>query len=194
LTTAGNLVFQGTADGRFLAYRADNGEKLWDAWTGSGVMAAPVTYMVGERQYVSIMVGWGGAYGVNVGLKGELGSRLLLTFGLEGNESLPPPVTTERPAVGPIEVDASPEVVQEGHRLYSRWCTMCHGRGAVSGGVISDLRYSDPEIFEMYDDIVLEGALMELGMPSFEQWLSKEDVEAIRGFVQFRAAAVSSER
>ena len=28
LTTAGNLVFQGTADGEFVAYRADNGEKL----------------------------------------------------------------------------------------------------------------------------------------------------------------------
>jgi len=29
LTTAGNLVFQGTADGRFIAYNATSGEKLW---------------------------------------------------------------------------------------------------------------------------------------------------------------------
>ena len=30
LTTAGNLVFQGTADGRFVAYNATKGEKLWE--------------------------------------------------------------------------------------------------------------------------------------------------------------------
>ena len=31
LTTAGNLVFQGTADGRFVAYNATTGEKLWES-------------------------------------------------------------------------------------------------------------------------------------------------------------------
>ena len=31
LATAGNLVFQGTADGRVVAYRADTGEQLWEA-------------------------------------------------------------------------------------------------------------------------------------------------------------------
>ncbi len=30
LTTAGNLVFQGTADGRLVAYNAATGEKLWE--------------------------------------------------------------------------------------------------------------------------------------------------------------------
>ena len=30
LTTAGNLVFQGTADGRFVAYNAKTGDKLWE--------------------------------------------------------------------------------------------------------------------------------------------------------------------
>ena len=31
LATAGNLVFQGTADGRFVAYDARNGKKLWES-------------------------------------------------------------------------------------------------------------------------------------------------------------------
>ena len=39
LTTAGNLVFQGTADGRFVAYNAKTGEKLWESPTGTGVVA-----------------------------------------------------------------------------------------------------------------------------------------------------------
>jgi quinohemoprotein ethanol dehydrogenase len=61
LSTAGNLVFQGTADGRFVAYSADRGEKLWEVTVGTGIIAAPVTYEVDGVQYVSVMAGWGGA-------------------------------------------------------------------------------------------------------------------------------------
>ncbi|MEO6725034.1 MAG: PQQ-dependent dehydrogenase, methanol/ethanol family, partial [Blastocatellia bacterium] len=61
LTTAGNLVFQGTADGRFVAYSADKGAKLWEVNVGTGIIASPVTYELDGVQYVSIMAGWGGA-------------------------------------------------------------------------------------------------------------------------------------
>ena len=56
-TTAGNLVFQGTADGRFIAYNAKTGEKLREVATGTGVVAVPATYTVDGKQYVSIAVG-----------------------------------------------------------------------------------------------------------------------------------------
>ncbi|MGH7860092.1 MAG: PQQ-dependent dehydrogenase, methanol/ethanol family, partial [Candidatus Binatia bacterium] len=62
LATKGNLVFQGTADGRFIAYRADDGKKLWEAPVGTGVIAAPVTYLVDGVQQVTIVAGWGGAF------------------------------------------------------------------------------------------------------------------------------------
>src|SRR5690242_3643855 len=65
LTTAGNLVFQGTADGRFVAYNATTGEKLWESATGTGVVAAASTYMLDGQQYVSIAVGWGGVFGIS---------------------------------------------------------------------------------------------------------------------------------
>jgi quinohemoprotein ethanol dehydrogenase len=64
LTTAGNLVFQGRSDGLFAAYRATDGETLWEFETGTGILAAPVTYSMDGRQYVTIMVGWGGAMGL----------------------------------------------------------------------------------------------------------------------------------
>ncbi len=64
LTTAGNLVFQGTADGRFIAYNATTGEKLWESPTGTGVVAAASTYMIDGKQYVSVAVGWGGVFGM----------------------------------------------------------------------------------------------------------------------------------
>ena len=46
LTTAGNLVFHGTASGELRAYRADDGELLWAADLGPGILAPPVTYLV----------------------------------------------------------------------------------------------------------------------------------------------------
>jgi quinohemoprotein ethanol dehydrogenase len=41
VTTAGNLVFQGQADGRLLAYAADDGEVLWSQNLGLGITAPP---------------------------------------------------------------------------------------------------------------------------------------------------------
>ena len=64
LTTAGNLVFQGTADGRFVAYDATSGKTLWETPTGTGVVAAASTYMLDGVQYVSVAVGWGGVFGI----------------------------------------------------------------------------------------------------------------------------------
>jgi quinohemoprotein ethanol dehydrogenase len=63
LATAGGIVFQSTADGRLVAYDAMSGEKLWDAPLGSGVVAAPMTYEIDGKQYVSIAAGWGGVFG-----------------------------------------------------------------------------------------------------------------------------------
>jgi len=56
-------VFQGTADGHFVAYDARNGHKMWESPVGSGVIAAPITYQIDGKQYVSIAVGWGGVFG-----------------------------------------------------------------------------------------------------------------------------------
>lgn len=57
LTTAGNLVFQGQADGRLVAHRAGDGDVLWSADLGLGMAAPPITYAVHGRQYVAILVG-----------------------------------------------------------------------------------------------------------------------------------------
>jgi outer membrane protein assembly factor BamB len=46
LATAGNLVFQGRADGVFAAYRATDGKHLWSFDAGTGIAAPPVTYLV----------------------------------------------------------------------------------------------------------------------------------------------------
>jgi PQQ-dependent dehydrogenase (methanol/ethanol family) len=98
LTTAGNLVFHGTADGHLRAYRADNGEPRWDVDLGQGILAPPVTYLVDGEQYLSVLVGWGGAtamFGYNA--SGEyLAPGRLWTFRLGGERDIVPVSGIER--------------------------------------------------------------------------------------------------
>jgi alcohol dehydrogenase (cytochrome c) len=59
MTTAGGLVFNGDPEGMVYAYDADNGKKLWQFNTGSGLRAGIVSYMVGGKQYILVPNGWG---------------------------------------------------------------------------------------------------------------------------------------
>lgn len=60
LSTAGGLVFTGDAEGIFRAIKDDSGETLFEYNVGSGVHSNPTTYMVGDTQYVAVLVGPGG--------------------------------------------------------------------------------------------------------------------------------------
>jgi alcohol dehydrogenase (cytochrome c) len=61
LSTAGGLVFAGTADQRFIAFDAKTGKPLWTYKTSSGVIGIPSTYQIDGKQYVAVYAGWGGA-------------------------------------------------------------------------------------------------------------------------------------
>ena len=57
LSTAGNLVFGGTKPGNFFALNAKTGKELWHLDIGGWVHAAPMTYAVDGKQYVTIASG-----------------------------------------------------------------------------------------------------------------------------------------
>jgi alcohol dehydrogenase (cytochrome c) len=57
MTTASDVLFSGGADGSFYALDARDGKMLWQTNLGPTVMAGPMTYIVGGKQYVSIMSG-----------------------------------------------------------------------------------------------------------------------------------------
>ena len=57
LATAGDLVFNGEANGWFKAYNAQNGKELWKYNCGAGVNAPAVSYMVNGKQYVAVAAG-----------------------------------------------------------------------------------------------------------------------------------------
>jgi alcohol dehydrogenase (cytochrome c) len=57
LTTSGGLLFYGETGGGFAAVDALSGKDLWHFETGQGWKASPMTYSVGDRQYVAIAAG-----------------------------------------------------------------------------------------------------------------------------------------
>jgi len=57
LATAGNLVFNGEANGWFKAFDAATGKELWKFNCGAGVNAPAVSYMVNGKQYVAVAAG-----------------------------------------------------------------------------------------------------------------------------------------
>ena len=62
LSTAGGVVFSGQLTGEFEAFDADDGKKLWQFQTGSGIEGQPVTWQQDGVQYVAVTSGYGGVY------------------------------------------------------------------------------------------------------------------------------------
>ena len=187
-TTAGNLVFQGTADGNLVAYRADNGDKLWDFPTQTGVVAPPISYEVDGEQYISVNVGWGGAFALVFGeyVQNESLPNVsrVLTFKL-GVDGALPDVTWEQTVVfNPPEQTADEETTELGHAIFQDICLHCHGLNAVSGMLIPDLRGSaylwDGE---GWDDVLRGGKLKDKGMASFADNVSEEESQALRAYI-----------
>jgi len=192
LTTAGNLVAQGTAAGDVVIYLADSGEKLWSFNAQTGVLAAPVSYTVDGEQYIAVAVGWGGIFSLAPGeiglMSGRLGNKSrMLAFKLGGDVQLPPPSAPAPLAFNPPTATADEETVARGKFLYHRHCGTCHGDAAVSGGILPDLRASPAIQGELWTSVVLGGALTSRGMVSFAPELSDADSEAIRAYIIARA-------
>lgn len=193
LATAGNLVFQGNAEGNFVAYSADKGAKLWSFPAQTGIIAAPMTYSIGGEQYVAILAGWGGVWDVATGiLSGKSGTTRnisrLLVFKLGGTAKLPAAPPMSQQVLDPPPFTGTEQQVAHGGTLYGRYCSVCHGDAAVAGGLNPDLRHSAainaPGTLKA---VVIDGALQHNGMVSFATALRPADAEAIRQYLIKRA-------
>ncbi|MGC1460174.1 MAG: PQQ-dependent dehydrogenase, methanol/ethanol family [Steroidobacteraceae bacterium] len=193
LATAGHVVYEGDAMGRFSAYGDADGKLLWSVQTGTGILAPPISYAVNGKQYVAVEAGWGGAFALSAG---ELARRTqidrgnvprVLVFALAGTDTIPPlpPASTQVLAKQPELGNATQ--VAEGKLLYHTFCGNCHGDTAVSGGTMPDLRYSaalhDDELFQK---IVHDGVLQSKGMVAFGSLLEPKKIELIRAYVAHR--------
>jgi glucose dehydrogenase len=190
LVTAGNLVFQGTAEGDFTARKADTGKLLWSMPVVSATQAPPVTFRDGDKQYVVLPVGASGAvrmylpeYGAPPSAQGP---TRLLAFTLNAKGTVPGGVLTKPPLPKPLPQFASAAEIAKGSALYQEAeCMTCHGArlDVAAGGSAPDLRYLPPEVHKIWNSVVIDGALKSAGMPAFKDVLSPSDAEAIRAYV-----------
>lgn len=187
LATAGDLVFQGNAMGEFSAFDASSGATLWSVPTGSAINAAPVSYRLGNEQYVLIPAGAGGImqffYPSLHAAEDAHGPTRLFAFRLHGRAPMPDIAVVARkvPRSAPMsEMSSSPLL---GRDLYEDHCTGCHGKDVVArfGGWVPDLRYASADTHQAWQGIVVGGARSDKGMPAFE--LTALEAEAIRDYV-----------
>ena len=190
LSTAGDLLLQGDAEGMFSVRDPLTGEVLWQFDVRTGAISPPVTYLVDGEQYISLLVGWGSGQGLKVKGVEQLHPGTLYTFKLGGNAT--PPAKME-PVEKPFTTLAStgtPQQIGKGYDLFVNNCASCHELGK-GGGAAPDLTRSYAPILNILEDILLRGAFASQGMPSFAKYLNEEDVENLRHYISYSAQEFS---
>ncbi len=197
LSTAGDLVFQGTATGELRAFDAKDGREVRSLRLGSAIQAAPVTYLYQGEQYILVAAGWGGSPRTQIpeyaAAPNARGPSRLFAFKLDGKGQLPAIKDVVDLPEPPVPATASTEVLEKGKRLFEVMsCSLCHGQNAMGnqGGSIPDLRYMDKVAYDGWFDTVLKGNRSTLGMIAFRQYMDEEDAEAIRAYVISQAWAL----
>lgn len=193
LTTAGDLVFQGQADGYLVAYSASEGRKAWAFYAATPPLAAPISFGISSKQYIAVLAGPPngvpgslGAISAQFGWDSRAHPRRLLVFTLDGQGQLPatPSPVVARPLDVPeFAIDAP--LAEEGAKVFLQ-CQWCHGAGAIAGGGAPDLRASavpmNPAAFAA---AVREGNEAR-GMPKFAE-LTDRDLDGLRHYLRSRA-------
>jgi quinohemoprotein ethanol dehydrogenase len=186
MSTAGNLVFQGRANGELWVYAADTGKPLKTLQTGSHIMAAPMTYAVGRDQYVAVQVGYGGT-GIAEGpfppssaaMRYQNANRII-AFRLGGGAVPTPPARIEPPFPEPPPQTGSAGDIAAGEIVFQQECTRCHAFGP---SITPDLRKLNSGLHAIFKDILLRGAVAPTGMESFADILSEQDVEHVHAYL-----------
>ena len=194
LSTAGDLVFQGTWDGTFAAYDANNGTPLWQYQSDSAILAGPISYELDGEQYIAVAQGSGGTVMLTVGdelKRNKVNQNKLLVFKRgEFNQTRSNALTqtAQDSTLATIlalghKAETNPEIIKKGQTLYGQNCASCHGISAKSNHIIPDLRYMSEQTHIDFSGIVLGGAYAHKGMIGYFETLSLEDSEAIHAFL-----------
>jgi PQQ-dependent dehydrogenase (methanol/ethanol family) len=188
LSTAGDLVFQGTWDGTFAAYDAYNGKKLWQYKSDSAVLAGPMTYELDGEQYIAVAQGSGGTVMITVGdelMKKKTNQNKLLVFKKGRFNQTVSLASNELATIKALghKVNSDPVVIKQGESLYHNNCASCHGINALSNYVVPDLRYMSEQTHSDFASIVIGGTRTHKGMIGFYETLGLDDVDAIHAYL-----------
>jgi quinohemoprotein ethanol dehydrogenase len=199
LSTAGGLLFSGTADGGFRAYGVAQGDLLWETQSQTGILAGPVSYAIDGEQYVAVAAGWGGGAIAGPRVEEAAITRYhnegrVLAFKLGGQAPMPRNQPRDTTVPVPLAVTASAEELESGKTLYHDNCGLCHGFFAESSLVVPDLRYLSAERQQAFRQIVLDGILSPRGMPSFAEFLTPEEVGLVQQYISSEAQELYAEQ
>ncbi|MFT4823666.1 MAG: quinohemoprotein ethanol dehydrogenase [Halioglobus sp.] len=194
LSTAGNLVFQGTQDGYLNAYNATSGKQLLNLFLGTGVIAPPISYMLDGEQYIAVLAGFGGVTlfmmdDTAAAQKYENSGRLIVLKLNGGN--VPVPAKVARTVVSTVPESAASKSqwdaneIKRGEQLYIPNCGFCHGMYG-SKSILPDLTKMSPEIQSIFKQIVLDGVLEAKGMAGFSGRLDAKDTDAILQYLLYQ--------
>ena len=162
------------------------------------MLAPPITYSVGGKQYISVLTGVSGAPSVfgspaaQFGWQARVHAKRLLTFALDAKAELP---ASASPALAvPLDdpqfkVDAT--LAERGKTLFgTKLCLVCHGAGAVAAGGAPDLRASPLALSAPAFAQVVQGGLLETrGMPRYAE-LSDADAGQLDPLFARKSAGV----
>jgi quinohemoprotein ethanol dehydrogenase len=181
MTTAGNLVFQGSSPRSFSAFRADTGERVWTTETQANIVGGSVSYEVGGEQYVAVVAAGQGGFG---GSYWAPNHARLLVYKLGGKAVLPSAEVYTPPLLNPPEPFGDDALIAQGQAKYNAHCATCHGNDGRVSSVFPDLRYAGALwSADAFKGIVIDGAFEPNGMVSFRKVLQPQDAEAIRAYV-----------
>jgi quinohemoprotein ethanol dehydrogenase len=182
MTTAGNLVFQGTLPHNFTAFRADNGEKVWTTDAQAIIVGGSASYAIDGEQYVAVVAAGQGGFGNPYWAPNY---ARLLVYKLGGGVTLPPTQPYTPPPLNPPQEFGDAALLTKGETQYNSHCASCHGNNTARvTSIFPDLRYAGPLwSAEAFKAIVIDGVLQPNGMVSFRQVLTPEDAESIRAYV-----------
>jgi quinohemoprotein ethanol dehydrogenase len=187
------LVWQGQIDGYVNAFDAASGRKLWQFYAATAALGAPISFAVGKKQYLAILVAPPagtpaslGAPSAKFGWDSRAHPRRLLAFTLDGTAKLPPtpPPARAQPQDGP-ELVIDEALAKEGAAKYAS-CTWCHGANAIAGGMAPDLRASTVPLTAASFATVVKGGIEGRGMPAFAE-ATDRDLDALRHYLRQQA-------
>jgi quinohemoprotein ethanol dehydrogenase len=122
--TAGDLVFTGRNDGRFVALDSRNGDVLWEFQTGAGVNAtASIFQHRGKEKIVIVSAG-------NTFAGSPAGDSLWL-FSLDG--TLTPSEPPQSLAAKATAVTLQGGSAANGAPIFAQFCAACHGEEGAGG-------------------------------------------------------------
>ncbi len=171
LGASGNLA-GGTGSSSFRAYDKTNGKQVWEMTMPTLVTGAPMTYMLGGRQYIVMAVS----------ARGKPAEIIALTLdGVSANGAAPAggvqvaaaPASSRASAQA---VTATPEELALGKVKFDATCVVCHGADGKGGTPVGAPAVNGRTDFANIARVIAQG---QGEMPALANSLSASEIQAI---------------